>query len=169
MSSRAGRRPQIRKPAAFRAAATGKTVAGSDAGGMNNREDWSMDQTKELYSQVTGKTVETLTAWAEAQQRVLREIAEFTAGTAREGLRTVAEFQQNALKAATAGPVAGFPWQPTAWQESYQKAFRLFEENVQVMSRMAERVQASAEQAGKGIQDAFTTVAEKMKAAYSQN
>lgn len=128
-----------------------------------------MDQTKELYTQVTGKTVETLTAWAEAQQRVLREITEFTAGTAREGLRAVAELQQNALKAVTAAPAAGFPWQPTAWQEGYQKAFRLFEENVQLMSRVAERVQASAEQAGKGIQEAFTAIAEKTKAAYSQN
>jgi hypothetical protein len=35
------------------------------------------------------------------------------------------------------------------------------------VSRSAERVQSSAEQAGKGIQEAFSAVAEKMKGFYT--
>jgi len=116
----------------------------------------------EMYTQFAGKTVETLSLWAETNQRILKEIADFTAGTAKEGVRLYAEIQQNAVKALSEAPTS-LPWQPGTWQEGYQKAFKLFEGNVQAVSRSAERVQSSAEQAGKGIQEAFSVVAEKMK------
>jgi hypothetical protein len=123
----------------------------------------------EMYAQYAGKTVETLALWAEANQRILKEIADFTAGTAREGVRLYGEMQQNAVKAMGDTPM-GLPWQPGTWQDGYQKAFKLFEGNIQAVSRSAERVQTSAEQAGKGIQEAFASVADKMKGFYaSQN
>lgn len=123
----------------------------------------------EMYAQFAGKTVETLSLWAETNQRILKEIADFTAGTAKEGVRLYAEMQQNAVKALSEAPTS-LPWQPATWQESYQKAFKLFEGNVQAVSRSAERVQSSAEQAGKGIQEAFTAIAEKFKGFHpSQN
>jgi hypothetical protein len=117
----------------------------------------------EVYAQFAGKTAETLGLWAETNQRVLKEIADFTAGTAKEGVRLYAEIQQNAIRTLSEAP-ASLPWQPASWQEGYQKAFKLFEGNIQAMSRSAERVQASAEQAGKGIQEAFSLVADRMKA-----
>ena len=116
----------------------------------------------DMYAQFAGKTVETLSLWAETNQRILREIADFTAGTAKEGVRLYAEIQQNAVKVLSEAP-AGLPWQPATWQESYQKAFRLFEGNVQAVSRSAERVQTCAEQAGKGIQEAVAAIAERLK------
>jgi len=123
----------------------------------------------EMYAQFAGKTVETLSLWAEANQRILKELADFTAGTAREGVRLYAEMQQNAVKALSESPTS-LPWQPATWQEGYQKAFRLVEGNIQAVSRSAERVQTSAEQAGKGIQEALTAVAEKLKGfSISQN
>jgi hypothetical protein len=120
----------------------------------------------EMYAQVTGKTLETLSLWAETNQRILKEIADFTAGTAKEGVRLYAEMQQNAVKALSETPNS-LPWQPATWQEGYQKAFKLFEGNIQAVTRSAERMQSSAEQAGKGIQEAFSTVAEKMKGFYT--
>ena len=116
----------------------------------------------EIYAQFAGKTAETLGLWAETNQRILKEIADFTAGTAREGVRLYGEMQQNAVKTLGEAPMA-LPWQPGAWQEGYQNAFRLFEGNIQAVTRSAERVQSSAEQAGKGIQEAFSAVAENMK------
>lgn len=118
----------------------------------------------EMYAEFVGKAVETLSLWAETNQRVLKELADFTAGTGKEGVRLYAEMQQNAMKALSEAP-ASLPWHPTTWQEGYQKAFKLFEGNVQAVTRSAERVQSSAEQAGKGIQDAFAMVAEKLKGA----
>jgi hypothetical protein len=120
----------------------------------------------EMYAQFTGKTVETLSLWAETNQRILKEMADFTAGTAKEGVRLYAEMQQNAVKALSEAP-ASLPWQPATWQEGYQKAFKLFEGNIQAMTRSAERVQSSAEQAGKGIQEAVSAVADKMKGFYT--
>ena len=116
----------------------------------------------EMYAQFAGKTVETLGLWAETNQRILKEIADFAAGTTKEGVRLYAEMQQNAVKVLSETP-AGLPWQPGSWQEGYQKAFRLFEGNIQAVTRSAERVQSSAEQAGKGIQEAFAAVADKLR------
>ena len=122
----------------------------------------------EMYAQFAGKTAETIGLWAEASQRVLKELAEFTSGTAKEGVRLYTEIQQNAVKALSEAPTS-LPWQPTTWQDGYQKAFKLFEGNLQAVSRSAERVQGSAEQAGKGIQEALAAVAEKMKGFATQN
>ena len=47
--------------------------------------------------------------------------------------------------------------------------FKLFEVQMQAWTRSAERLQTSAEQAGKGIQETCTGVASKMKDVYSKN
>lgn len=117
---------------------------------------------QETYTQFAGKSVEAITLWAEANQRMLKEIADFAAGTAKEGARLCAEINQHAMKVLGETP-SSLPWPSGMWQEGYQKAFRLFEGNIQAVSRSAERVQASAEQAGKGIQDAFAAIGDKLK------
>ena len=43
------------------------------------------------------------------------------------------------------------------------------EAGAQAVTRSAERMQTSAEQAGKGIQETYTTVVAKMKDVYAQN
>ncbi len=128
-----------------------------------------MDQTtttpNEIYSKFAGKTVETMGLWAEANQRVLKTLADLTAGTAQEGVRLYAELQQNTMKAMGETPAA-LPWSPATWQDGYQKAVKLFEGNVQAITRSAERMQASAEQAGKGIQETLTAVAARMNQGF---
>lgn len=119
----------------------------------------------EIYAKFAGKTVETMGLWAEANQRVLKTLADLTAGTAQEGVRLYAELQQNTIKAIGETP-APLPWSPATWQDGYQKAVKLFEGNVQAITRSAERMQASAEQAGKGIQETLTAVATRMNQGF---
>ena len=116
----------------------------------------------EMYTQLAGKTVEAVSMWADANQRLLRELSDFAAGTAKEGVRLCAEINQNTVKTLGEAP-SSLPWQSGLWQEGCQKAFKLFEGNIQSVNRSAERVQASAEQASKGIQEAFAAIGERMK------
>ena len=114
-----------------------------------------------MYTQFAGKTVETLSLWAETNQHPEgdRRLHGRNGQGGRAPLRRDAAECGQALSEAP----TSLPWQPATWQESYQKAFRLFEGNIQAVSRSAERVQSSAEQAGKGIQEAFSGIAEKLK------
>jgi hypothetical protein len=140
----------------------------------------------EYFGQVSGKTVEAIGVWAEANQRVLRELVDLSAGAAKEGVRLYAELQQGAVEAVRDGQATAMKWQ-ASWQDGvkdpmewYQKAlvgtvdgtqkvFRLLEGNAQALTRSAERLQASVEQAGKGIQETFETTVARMKDTYTQN
>jgi hypothetical protein len=141
---------------------------------------------QEFLGQITGKAVETLTVWADANQRVLHEMVEFGAASAKEGVRLYAELQQSAIEALRDSQAEALGWQ-TAWQDSAkdpvqlyqkalaegvenaQKAFKVFETQAQAVTRSAERLQTSAEQAGKGIQETYTAVVAKMKDVYAQS
>lgn len=143
-------------------------------------------KTQELLGQFAGKAVETMTVWADANQRVLREMVEFGAAGAKESVRLYAELQQSAIEALKDSQAAALRWQ-TAWQDgakdpvqfyqkavadsvdTAQKAFKVLEAGAQAVTRSAERLQTSAEQAGKGIQETYTAVVAKMKDVYSQN
>lgn len=143
-------------------------------------------KTQELFGQLTGKAVETMTVWADANQRVLREMVELGAAGAKESVRLYAELQQSAIEALKDSQASAFRWQ-TAWQDgakdpvqlyqkavadgvdSAQKAFKVLEAGAQAVTRSAERLQTSAEQAGKGIQETYTAVVAKMKDVYTQN
>jgi head-tail adaptor len=143
-------------------------------------------KTQEMLGQFTGKAVETMTVWADANQRVLREIVEFGAASAKESVRLYAELQQSAIESLKDAQAAALRWQ-TAWQDgsrdpvqfyqkavadsvdTAQKAFKVLEAGAQAVTRSAERLQTSAEQAGKGIQETYTAVVAKMKDVYAQN
>ena len=99
------------------------------------------------------KALETLTVWADASQRVLREVVDLGTATAKESVRLYGELQQSALE---------------AFREP-QSAFKQFEAQVQAWTRSAERLSASAEEAGKGIQEGCTAVVAKLKDVYSKN
>ena len=132
------------------------------------------------------KAVETMSVWAEANQRVMREMVELSVGTAKEGMRLYAELQQGALDAVRDGQATAMKWQaswqdapkdPMAWYQMMvagavdgaQKFFGIIEGNAQAVTRSAERLQATAEQAGKGIQETVTATVTRIKDAYTQN
>src|SRR5213594_5074149 len=143
-------------------------------------------ETQELLGQVAAKAVETVTVWADANQRVLGEIVEFSTATAKEGVRLYAELQQTAIEALRDSQAAALRWQ-TAWQdggkdpvqlyqkalaegvENAQKAFKVLETQAQAVTRSAERLQTSAEQAGKGLQETYAAVVSKLKDVCAQN
>jgi len=161
------------------------TTKGSTTTKQNRQEERMDDQKKaqELFGQLTGKAVETMTVWADANQRVLRELVEFSTATAKEGVRLYAELQQGALETLRNSHAAAGRWQG-AWfdgakdpvqmyqqalmsgVDSVEKTFKLMEGQAQAITRSAERFQTSAEQAGKGIQETYTAVVEKMKDVY---
>jgi len=138
---------------------------------------------EETFGQFTGKVVETMTVWADANQRVLRELVELSTATAKEGVRLCGELQQGAIETLRSSQSAATRWQG-AWSEGakdpaqisqrallsgvdgVEKAVKLLEGQAQAITRSAERIQTSAEQAGKGIQETYAAVVEKMKGVY---
>jgi len=100
-----------------------------------------------------------MSVWADANQRMLKEWVEFASGAAKEGVRLYGELQIKALDGARA--MADGAYGP-------QSACRLAEENVQALTRTAERLQATAEQAGKGIQATLTDAVSKTREIYAR-
>jgi hypothetical protein len=138
----------------------------------------------EVFAQFTGKAVETLTLWATANQKIVRELVDLSASTAKEGVRLYAELQASAVEAVKDGQDfllrRQAEWQdlqkdPAAWYqknlvegiEEAQKAFKLLEGNAQAVTQSAERLQASAEQASKEIQQTFASVGGRLKTLYT--
>jgi len=141
-------------------------------------------QINDLFSQTTAKAVEVFSLWADANQKVLRELVDLSASTAKEGVRLYAEIQSSAVEAVKDGqafllrrqgdmqdaprdPVAVCQKNVVESVESAQKAFKLFEGNAQAMTRSAERLQVTAEQAAKEIQATFAQLTGKVKSLYS--
>lgn len=141
-------------------------------------------QVNELMAELTGRTVEAFSLWADANQKVLRELVDLSAGTAREGVRLYAEIQSSALEAVKEGQayllrrqdaIQDAPRDPLgAYQkgaldsaESAQKTFRLLEGTVQAMSRSAERLQTTADHAGQEIQSTVAQLADRVQSLYA--
>lgn len=141
-------------------------------------------KTQEAFTQSAGKAVETVTMWADANQRVLRELAELSTAATKEAVRLYGEIAQSMVQAFSEAQTQTLRWQAT-WQDATkdpmgwyqraltesvdnaQKTFRLMETNAQAMTKSAERLQTTAEQAGRGIQETFSGVVTKMKEVYA--
>jgi hypothetical protein len=139
----------------------------------------------EVASQLTGKAIETMTLWADAHQRVLRQLVDLSSGAATEGLKLYGDWQRTAVEAVREGQATALRWQsawqdaprdPLAWYQKAvtegvngtQKAFRYVEEQAQALTRAAERLQASAEQTGRQIQETVSGTMTKVKEIYGQ-
>ena len=141
-------------------------------------------RTQEMFTQSASKAVETMSVWADANERVLRELAELSAATAKESVRLYGELAQSMVHAFGELQTQSLRWQAT-WQEgakdpvgwyqtaltqgvdNAQKAFRVIESNAQAVTKSAERLSSTAEQAGKGIQETFSVVVTRMKEVYA--
>jgi hypothetical protein len=137
----------------------------------------------EFFAEMQGKALEAFSVLADMNHRVLQGFVGLSASTAKEGLRTYAELQTATVEAARTsqahlGPdtLEGLRQNPFAWYqrslltlvEGTQKAFRLVEANAQVVTRTAERVQASAEQAGQEIHETLTASVNRLKEIYAR-
>ena len=131
-----------------------------------------------------GRAVEVFSLWADANQRVLRELVDLSASTAKEGVRFYAELQSSAVEAVKEGQsyvrrrqdeLQDAPRDPmTFYQksvlesvESTQRTFKLFEGTAQAMTRAAERLQATADHTGREIQATFSQLAGKVQSLYT--
>jgi hypothetical protein len=137
----------------------------------------------EFFAQMQNKALEAFSVLADMNHRVLQGLVGLSASTAKEGLRTYAELQSATVEAARAAqPISGADTLTTlrenpfaAYQKSLlglvegtQKAFRLIEANAQVVTRTAERVQASAEQTAREIQETLTASVNRLKEIYAR-
>ncbi|MGH7315921.1 MAG: hypothetical protein ACREJS_06640 [Candidatus Rokuibacteriota bacterium] len=115
-----------------------------------------------LFSHLTGRAVEAFSLWADANQKVLRELVDLSASTAKEGVRLYAEIQSSAVEAAKEGQGV---LESVEGAQRTCKLFegKLFEGTAQAMTRSAERLQVTAEQTGKEIQAAYIQLAGKVQ------
>jgi hypothetical protein len=138
----------------------------------------------ELLAQFTGRAVEAFSLWADANQKLLRDLVDLSASTAKEGVRLYAEIQSSAVEAVKEGqsymlrrqdelpeaprdPLSFYQKRLLESVESAQRTFKLFEGTAQAMSRSAERLQVTAEHTGKEIQATFTQLAGKVQTLYT--
>jgi hypothetical protein len=138
----------------------------------------------QVLADATGKGVETLSLWADLNQKILRELVDLSASTAKEGVRLYAELQsavvevvndchaglreaQSSLGRAPLDPISVYQRTLTASVGNAQRIFKLVEGNAQVVTRSAERLQATAEQAGRQVQASLTHLTGKLKELYS--
>ena len=141
-------------------------------------------QISDFFSQVTAKGVDLFSLWADANQKVLRELVDLSASTAKEGVRLYAEIQSSALEAVEEGqayllrrqdamqdaprdPLGAYQKGALESAEGAQKAFRLLEGAAQAMTRSAERLQVTAEHAGREIQATVAQLAGKVQSLYT--
>ncbi|HEY7037872.1 MAG TPA: hypothetical protein VID28_03425 [Methylomirabilota bacterium] len=137
------------------------------------------------FQGVQGKVMEAVSAFAQANERVVGEMIDLASTAAREGLRTIGELQAAAMEAARAVPMPTLPQpetieelrrDPFAWYrkgfevlaDSTQRAAKLVETNTQIVTRNAERMQASAGHAVKEIEQAASGYVSRMKDIYTK-
>jgi hypothetical protein len=139
----------------------------------------------ESFSGVQGKVMEAVSAFAQANERVVGGLIELSSTAARESLRTIGELQAAAMDTARAIPMPSLPQpetieelrrDPFAWYrkgfqalaDSTQRAAKLVETNAQIVARNAERMQASADRAAKEIEQAASGYVSRMKDIYTR-
>jgi hypothetical protein len=176
-------------------ARAGKTSASATrrrlvaAASTRRKETTMQDGTRQdainQVNHATGKALDAMTLWADANQRVLNQLVEFGTGAAKESVNLYAELQQSALDAFRENQATALRWQ-SIWQDApqdpvlwYQKSladglegarkwFRLVEGNAQAVTKAAERLQASTEHAGRGIQQAVSESVNRLKDVYAK-
>src|SRR5262249_8616798 len=94
-----------------------------------NRQEEPMDdrkKTEEIFGQLTGKMVETMTWWADANQRVLGELVELSRASGKEGVRLCGELQQGAIETLRSTQSAAARWQG-AWSDGAKDPVQLYQ------------------------------------------
>ncbi len=146
----------------------------------------STPNAQHLAGDLTGRLFDTATLWADVNQRALRDWIDVSTAAAKEGAKLCGELQRTALEAVRESQAALLGWQAT-WLEGpkdpialyqkflsdtvsgAQKAVRLAEDNAQAVTRAAERVHVTAQEAGKGIQDSYKDAVSKTREIYARS
>jgi hypothetical protein len=143
-----------------------------------------MESTTDRGSQFTRKTLEAINLWSETNMQVLRQLLDYSASTAREGLSLFTEFQTSVFEAAKQGQsymlqrLSELPDAPKHPMDYYQKSllagidtaeqiYKLQLGNAQVFLRSAEQVGLVAQQASQRIQESYKELADKLRVLYA--
>jgi hypothetical protein len=129
------------------------------------------------------RTLDALSAFAEANQRVVGQLIELSSSTAAERLRTLGEMQSAAVEAVRDSmpadtvreafeqlrqdPMGWYRKQFLAAVDGAQRALKLAETNAHIVARSAERLQGSADRGSKEIQDAVSAYVSRMREVYA--
>ena len=134
---------------------------------------------------VQAKVMEAVSAFAQANERVVGELIDLSSTAARDGLRAIGELQMAAMETARGFQMPGMPQpetledlrrDPFVWYrkgvqalvDSAQRAAKLAETNVQIVTRNMERMQASADHAAREIEQATSGYVSRMKDIYTK-
>ena len=137
------------------------------------------------FQGVQVKVMEAVSAFAQANERVVGELIDLSSTTARDGLRAIGELQAAAMETARGFQMPGMPQpetledlrrDPFVWYrkgvqalvDSAQRAAKLAETNVQIVTRNMERMQASADHAAREIEQAASGYVSRMKDIYTK-
>ena len=128
------------------------------------------------------RTIDALSAWAQANERVFGQFLEFSAGAAREALRTYGELQAATLEsirgartsrtpedAGAQGPMEWYSQGLMTAVDRSERFAKLMETQAQIVVRGNQRVQEAAERTGKDVRDAVETYVGRIKEIYSSN
>ncbi|HEY7249658.1 MAG TPA: hypothetical protein VIG37_04120 [Methylomirabilota bacterium] len=135
------------------------------------------------FQGVQAKVMEAVSAFAQANERVVGELIDLSSMAARDGLRAIGELQAAAMETARGFQMPGmsqpetledlrrdpFVWYRKGVQalvDSAQRAAKLAETNVQIVTRNVERMQASADHAVREIEQAASGYVSRMKDIY---
>lgn len=140
--------------------------------------------TADLFDQFTTKAIEGVGLWAEANQKVLQRLVDFSTSAAAESVRVYAEIQSSAVQAFKGGQefllgqngrLKDFQKDPFGTYQKgvleglggAQQTFKLVEAGAESVTKSAERLQASAEHASKDIQATFAALGSRLKTLYT--
>ena len=143
-----------------------------------------MESTTDRGSQFTRKTLEAISLWSETNMQVLRQMLDYSANTAREGLSLFTEIQSSVFEVAKQGQtymlqrLSELPDAPKHPMEYYQKSltagidaaeqvYKLQLGNAQVLLRSAEQVGIVAQQTSQRIQESYKELADRLRALYA--
>lgn len=125
------------------------------------------------------KSLDALSAVAEANQRVLGQLVELSSTVAADRVRTLGELQSAAVEAARDAiapavsgdvldelrrdPLSLYGKSLMAAVDGAQRVLKLWETNAQIVTRSAERFQGSAERTSKEIQETVSACATRLQ------
>ena len=141
-------------------------------------------ETQARAARYSGKAIEALTLWADANQKILRKLAEFSAAAIEEAIQFNGKLQSNtmdALKEAQGycvsqqshlgdlqkDPFGSYQRNLLGGMQEVQTGFKLLEKNTLAFTQSAERFQATAEKASREIQQACSKLVAETQGLYA--
>jgi len=142
-----------------------------------------MQSAADQGNQFMRKTLEAFGLWSETNMQVLRQLLDYSASTAREGLSLSTELQTSMLEATRQGqsymlqrlsalsdapkhPLDYYQKSLMAGVDTAEQVYKLHLGNVQVLLRSAEQVGLVAQQTSQRIQESYRELADKLRLLY---